>query len=89
MTPVANLAPGSTTLAATSVNYTSDKFITGINDTGVNLPPVRLVSLGKFTTGVNNTSGKFATVSTSRLANKWNNIRMHLKEHAEKNLSIC
>ncbi len=57
-TPVANLPPVSTTLAAkfatsfASVVDTSGKFAAGINDTGVN------DTCCKFVTGVNDTGGK-------------------------------
>jgi hypothetical protein len=52
LTPVANLPPGSTTLAANFRRCQRHRwqFATGINDTG-----------GKFATGVNDIGGKFAT----------------------------
>jgi hypothetical protein len=44
----------------------------GINNTGGNLPPVSMTSAANFatgTTGVDNTGGKFALVSTVPVAN--------------------
>jgi hypothetical protein len=70
MTPVENLPLVSTTLATnfsngtTGVVDTSGKYA-GVNDTR-----------GKLAAGFNDTGGKLPPVSTTMVANNWNNIRL-------------
>jgi hypothetical protein len=75
MTPAVNFATSSP-----CVVYTGGKFATGVSDTG-----------RKFAAGVNAAGGKLPLVSTTPVANNWNNIRLQIPESEleGKNLYIC